>query len=59
MTLEEFEKMLSFHDWFYEYADGPAYYKGRESLGRIMDLIRENGEEFRKTYQEYKKRFKG
>lgn len=54
MTLEEFQKMLAFHDWYYEYADGPAYYQGRASWERILEAIDEGGEDFRKAYEEAK-----
>lgn len=39
--MEELKKMLESHDWFYMYAEGNAYNKGREERKAINDKIDE------------------
>ena len=39
--MEELKKMLENHDWFYMYADGNGYIKGREERKAINDKIDE------------------
>lgn len=45
MTLGTFEAMLQRHDWFYQYAEGKAYYDGKASEDAIMQAIRELGKQ--------------
>jgi hypothetical protein len=43
MTLKEFYKLLSSHDWYFEYSDDMSVQrKGEESLRNIRDSIKTN-----------------
>ena len=48
--LAQFEKC----DWYYNYAEGNAYYDGRESYQKTMGMVNAAGEEGRKLLKEYR-----
>lgn len=59
MTLEEFETMLSRHDFWYSYSDDHRVYtKGEAESKAIREAVKSNPE-FKPVYQEYIKRMEG
>ena len=54
MTVEEFEDLLKNHDWYYMYANGEAYQKGKKESDKIQNLIRQNPE-LKKIYDEFRR----
>lgn len=56
--MEELEKMLKSHDWFYAFSDDPkVYMKGYESMDRIQKKMIELGNttEVKQLYTKYNK----
>ncbi|MCE2678826.1 MAG: hypothetical protein LW632_11915 [Burkholderiaceae bacterium] len=41
-------------DWYYNYAEGNAYYAGRESYEKTMRMVAAAGDEGRKLMEEYR-----
>lgn len=51
MTLEEYRKVLEYHDWSYEYSDdGAAYRRGAANLARLVAIAKGNGEDYRRAF---------
>jgi hypothetical protein len=44
MTRQEFQKLLDDVDWFYQYADGDAYRKGRMTFDRARMAAKQSDE---------------
>ena len=41
-------------DWYYDYAEGKAYYAGRESYKKTMDMVNSFGDDGRKLLEQYR-----
>lgn len=53
MTIEEFYKLLSTHDWFYSYSDDSrVFYKGESQSTKIINVLKCTPE-FKKLYDDY------
>lgn len=58
MTIEEFEKLICAHDYYYNYSDDNSVWeKGRKERERIKGLIEQNPE-FRKIWHNFVKEHK-
>ncbi len=54
MQIEELQKLLEDHDFYYVYSDdGRAYDKGKASQEKIDALIEDIGSEGKKMYQQF------
>lgn len=52
MNKHEFHKKLKAHDWTYNYASGPAYFKGKENEKRLLAIANSN-DELSELYKAY------
>ncbi len=61
MTLDDYKKALSSHDWFYHYSDDHSAFIAGERVGQLLkSLAKEGSDEFRQAYNEaWLKRFPG
>ena len=41
VAVEYLTHLLKTQDWYYDYAEGPAYYAGREAYTRLMQVQRQ------------------
>ena len=54
MQIEELQKILEDHDFYYVYSDdGRAYDKGKASQDKIDVIIEDIGSEGKKMYQQF------
>lgn len=54
ITLEDFKKMLSRHDWFYNFSDDHRVYTaGLDAENRINRIIATSGPEYRQAHDEF------
>lgn len=51
MTFEEFTEKLARIDWYYMMAEGPAYYRGRDTVAHYRKLAEENGPEWVEAFE--------
>lgn len=52
ITKEEFKQILRKADWFYQFAEGETYYKGKASYNLAVQYSRQS-DEFRQMFKEY------
>ena len=56
--MKELERQLKSHDWYYMYSDdGRAYGKGRDSNDKIHQLVKDIGDDGKKLYKKYSKKY--
>ena len=54
MQIEELQKLLKAHDFYYVYSDdGRVYDKGKASQAKIDVLIKEIGSEGKRLYEQF------
>ena len=54
MQIEELQKLLEAHDFYYVYSDdGRVYDKGKASQEKIDALIKDIGSEGKRLYEQY------
>ena len=56
--IKELERLLKSHDWTYMYSDDRRYYdKGRDSSDKIHKLVTDIGDDGKKLYKKYSKKY--
>ena len=51
MELEEYQKLLDTHDWYYQYSDDYRWYKKGQAERDRLRALAETSEEFKAAYQ--------
>lgn len=53
MTLEEYQKLLQHHDWYYYFSDDHrVWLRGEEASARIVALAKAGPDDFKRAYNE-------